>query len=81
MFGHVKVDSGNEASRKEVVDVTQDSEDNESFNPCENQCHLCRKKLESQDDLWDHVEKKHQEYYNGMLEVAANQSKTNYSGH
>ena len=61
--------------------MTQDSEDDESFNPCENQCHLCRKKLESQDDLWDHVEKEHKEYYNGMLEVAANQSKTKYSGY
>ena len=32
MFGHVEVDSGNEASREDVVDVTQDSEDDESFN-------------------------------------------------
>ena len=43
MFGRVERDSGNEAAREEVVDVTQDSEDDESFNPCEKQCHLCRK--------------------------------------
>ena len=59
MFGHVEVDSGNEASREDVVDVTQDSEDDESFNPCENQCHLCRKELESKDE----------EYYDGMLVI------------
>jgi hypothetical protein len=86
MFGHVEMDSGNAASSENVVDVTEDSDDvedvtedsddDESFNPCENQCHLCRKKLESKDGLWEHVEEEHKEYFNGMLEVAAYQSKT-----
>ena len=61
MFSHVEVNSGNEASSKNVVDVTEESDDEELFIPCENQCHICRKKLESHHDLWDHVQTGHEE--------------------
>ena len=68
MFGHLEVNSDNEASSEDVVDERCD----------ENQCHICRKILESTDDLWDHVQTEHEQYFNGMLEAAANLSKTNH---
>ena len=78
MFSHVEVDSDNEASSEDVVDVTEDRDDEETFIPCENQCHVCKQQMESHDDLWDHVQTKHEEYYNGVLEAAANLSTTNF---
>ena len=36
------------------ADMEIDVEDEYSLN--ENQCHLCREQLSSQDDLWNHVE-------------------------
>ena len=46
-----------------------DAEDDFTLN--ENQCHLCKKQLSTKDELWDHVEKVHVEYFQGMLEYAA----------
>ena len=46
-----------------------DAEDEFTLN--ENQCHLCKKQLSTKDELWDHVEKVHVEYFQGMLEYAA----------
>ena len=66
MFLHVDEDPA------EVVDVESDFED--SFTPAENQCHLCREKLQSNDDLIYHVKTMHEVYYQGMLEAAANLS-------
>ena len=52
--------------------MTEDSDDEKLVIPCENQCHVCKQKLESHDDFWDHVQRQHEEYYNGVLEAAAN---------
>ena len=37
----------------------------------ENQCHLCNVVLQCRDDLMEHVETNHEEYFQGMMEVAA----------
>ena len=67
MFCHVEVNLGIEASGKNVVDVTEES--NELVTPCKNQCHICRTKLKSHVDFCDHVQIRHEEYYNVVLET------------
>ena len=37
----------------------------------QNECHLGNLNLSSRDDLWEHVEAKHVEYFQGMVEYAA----------
>ena len=49
----------------------KDDDAEDDFTPNENQCHLCKKQLSSKDELWDHVEKVHEDYFQGMLEYAA----------
>ena len=44
-------------------------EDEDTLN--ENQCHLCRLQFSSRDDLMDHVEVDHADYFQGMKEYAA----------
>ena len=46
---------------EDVVYVTEDSDEDKLLIPCKNQCHICKKKLESHDDLWDHVQITHEE--------------------
>ena len=74
MFGHT--DMANQSSIKNVEDVSEESDmDEESediFVPDGNRCHLCQIRLNNRDDLFDHVQRDHEEYYNGMMEVAAN---------
>ena len=72
MFRH-EIDNAN--SRDEIMDVGEESEGND-FIPDENQCHICRKQCKCKDDLFNHVEREHVEYFNGMLEAAANLSNT-----
>ena len=52
----------------EVVSEEAADDDYELF---ENQCHLCREKFLTEDDLWEHVETIHDEYYKGIKEFAA----------
>jgi tRNA U54 and U55 pseudouridine synthase Pus10 len=40
----------------------------------ENQCHICRSQLETKDDLFDHVQANHEEYFDGIMDVAAKMS-------
>ena len=54
---------------KHEPDETQTIEDEYSIN--ENQCHLCRLQLTTKDDLMDHVEADHEDYFQGVLEYAA----------
>ena len=74
MFGHT--DMANQSSIKIFEDVSEESDmDEESediFVPDGNRCHLCQIRLNNRDDLFDHVQRDHEEYYNGMMEVAAN---------
>ena len=46
-----------------------DADDDYTFN--ENQCHLCKKQLSNKDELWDHVECTHHEYFPEMVEMTA----------
>ena len=48
----------------------EDDEDDHDYMPRENQCHLCKKQLTTRDELWEHVEQVHVEYFQGVLEVA-----------
>ena len=58
----------NEAN-EEHMDEVEDVEDEYTLH--QNECHLCNLKLSSRDDLWVHVENQHVEYFQGMLEFAA----------
>ena len=44
-------------------------DDDETLN--QNQCHLCRHQFSSRDDIMDHVEVDHTDYFQGMKEYAA----------
>ena len=46
----------------------------------DNQCHLCKKELDTKDELFDHSQAEHEEYYNVMLEIAANMTMNNSAG-
>ena len=57
----------NEAANEEIVEA--------DYNVKENQCHICKEQLTNSDELWEHVEISHEEYFQGMLEVTkANRS-------
>ena len=43
----------------------------DDYNLNENQCHLCRLQLSSRNEVMDHVEVEHKEYFQGVLEYAA----------
>ena len=58
----------NEAN-KDPIENAEDVEDEYSLDM--NECHLCHLKLSSRDDLWEHVENQHVEYFQGMIEYAA----------
>ena len=53
-----------------IADVSEESDEEDYFEPRENQCHLCNRQFSSKDDVFDHVKDKHELYYFGMLEVA-----------
>ena len=65
----------NQKPIENVEDVLEESvsdeESEDLFVHSENQCHLCRKRLNTKDELFEHVQKDHEEYYNGLMEVAA----------
>ena len=65
---------------KNVINDEEDSgvmeeETQEELN--ENQCHLCRMQLLTKDYVYKHVQVNHEEYFNGMMEVAARMSNPN----
>ena len=70
-------EQGEESISPNVIDDDSETEDESQEDLIENQCHLCRKHLLSKDDLLDHVQAQHEAYYLGMMEVAAQMSKSN----
>ena len=64
----------NEANEEHIENVEDDEEVEDvedEYILDQNECHLCHLKLSSRDDLWEHVENQHVEYFQGMLEFAA----------
>jgi hypothetical protein len=67
----------------DVMDDEEDSEvmeeetQEENMQLSENQCHLCRLQFLTKDDIYYHVQVNHQEYFYGMMEVAARMSNQN----
>ena len=55
----------------DVTDKPQEVEldETEDFSPKENQCHLCKEELSSKTEVFDHVQREHEDYFQGMLEV------------
>ena len=49
----------------------EEEEVEEDYQLSENQCHLCKHQLLTKDELWQHVELNHQEYFQDMRELAA----------
>jgi hypothetical protein len=39
-----------------------------------NKCHLCMKQMNTKDDLYDHMERYHEHFYYGIMEVAKSMS-------
>ena len=56
----------NEANKDPIENFEDDD-----YSLDKNECHLCHLKLSSSDDLWEHVENQHVEYFQGMIEYAA----------
>jgi hypothetical protein len=52
-------------------ETVEEEDDDEYYKLNENQCHLCKEQLTTKDELWEHVERIHVEYFQGMLEMAA----------
>ena len=60
---------------KDEIEINEDEsivDDNEadeqSLNG--NKCHLCMEQMNSKDDLYNHMERYHAEFYNGIMEAA-----------
>jgi hypothetical protein len=60
-------------SDEEEQEVSEEERD-ETFNVDENQCHLCRIKMRSKDEVYYHVQENHKEYFRGMMEIVENRS-------
>jgi len=60
-----------EASDGVDKDNEEDGVDEDDSVINENQCHLCKKQLSTKDELWDHVESVHVDYFQEMVEMAA----------
>ena len=71
MFSHETNDPLKDTKEQREAEEMETNE-NEDFTADENQCHLCRVQLSSKDDLFYHVEEKHKDYFQGMMEVMAN---------
>ena len=68
-----KFSHGTDTTDEETIeDVGDDdsTDDDDDYNINENQCHLCKQQFNNRDNLWEHVEASHTEYFQGMLEVA-----------
>ena len=56
----------------EVIEEPNENETTEdAYTANKNQCHLCSIQLSSRDELMEHVETNHEEYFQGVMEVAA----------
>ena len=51
--------------------IVEEEDDEDYYKLNENQCHLCKEQLTTKDELWEHVERNHVEYFQGKLEMAA----------
>ena len=60
----------------EIIEDPEDIETDDDYTLIENQCHLCKLELSSRNDLMDHVEWVHMDYYQGMMEVVAQQNQS-----
>ena len=71
-FSSIGCKFAHEIQENEANEEHDDVEDvEEEYTLEQNECHLCNLKLSSRDDLWEHVENQHVEYFQGMLEFAA----------
>ena len=59
-------DNGDNEQITSEGNVDYDEED--SLNG--NKCHLCMKQLNTKDDLYNHMERYHEDFYQGIMEVA-----------
>ena len=53
------------------MEEENDEIEEEYYKLNENQCHLCNGQLTTKYELWEHVERNHEEYFQGMLEMPA----------
>ena len=48
--------------------IEEDPEQEETLSVSENQCHLCPIQFASKDDVFNHVQVNHEDYFRGMME-------------
>ena len=65
-FAHQNV-TNSEGKEDNIEDVS-DQEQEETLDVNENQCHLCLVQFESKDDVFNHVQANHDDYFRGMME-------------
>ena len=71
MFLHLDKAQDKETEIEDVIET--DDEDDDSFFPVENQCHICKDMMPNKDDLFYHIQSQHEEYLSGVMEVVENQ--------
>ena len=57
----------------ETIDEESDDEDAAESSPIK-QCHLCHTVLNEEDNLVDHMETDHRDYFDGMMEATVEMS-------
>ena len=75
MFKHEDNSEMLESENDEEIEHSSgdDSDNVEETNPFNsNKCHLCSKQTDSKDDLYNHMENEHKDYFDGIREAAAN---------
>ena len=55
----------------DIVEVEETGPDTKEFISEENQCNICRETLQNKDELFNHVEKQHDEYSKRILGVVS----------
>ena len=60
----------------EIMEEPEDIETDDDYTLTENQCHLCKLEFSSRNDLMDHVKSVHIDYFQGMMEVIAQQNQS-----
>ena len=58
----------NDDDKEEDIEEVSDPEQEETLSVSENQCHLCPIQFASKDDVFNHVQVNHEDYFRGMME-------------
>ena len=58
----------NSEDKEDNIEDVSDQEQEETLDVNENQCHLCLIQFTSKDDVFNHIQVNHEDYFHGMME-------------